>query len=75
MIEYSLEERPQVHHELGGVMSYALTRDLYFASKDRLIVGERPVPQELMAGAAEIKIVDEAALITQVSGETRARPK
>jgi hypothetical protein len=68
MIEYSLEERPQVHHELGGVMSYGLTRDLYFAAKDRLIVGERPVPKNLLAGAAEIKIVDEAALITQVAG-------
>jgi hypothetical protein len=73
MIEYSLEERPQVHHELGGVMSYSLTRDLYFAAKDRLIVGERPVPQKLLAGAARIKIVDEAALINQVAGRPEGK--
>jgi hypothetical protein len=68
MIEYGLEERPQVHHELGGVMSYALTRDLYFAAKGRLIVGERPVPENVVAGAKEIRLVEEATLITQVSG-------
>jgi hypothetical protein len=68
MIEYGLEERPQVHHELGGVMSYALTRDLYFAAKGRLVVGERPVPEGIMAGAKEIKLVEEATLITQVAG-------
>jgi hypothetical protein len=68
MIEYGLEERPQVHHELGGVMSYSLTRDLYFAAKGRLIVGERPVPEDLEATAREIKIVEEATLITQVAG-------
>ena len=68
MIEYSLEERPQVHHELGGVMSYALTRDLYFAAKGRLVVGERPVAKSLMAGAKEIRLVEESTLITQVAG-------
>jgi hypothetical protein len=68
MIEYGLEEWPQVHHELGGVMSYALTRDLYFAAKGRLVVGERPVPEGIMAGAKEIKLVEEATLITQVAG-------
>jgi len=69
MIEYGLEERPQVHHELGGVMSYSLTRDLYFAAKGRLIVGERPLPKDLTAKAAQIKLVEEATLITQVAGK------
>lgn len=68
MIEYGLEQRPQVHHELGGVMSYALTRDLYFAAKGRLVVGERPVSNELMARAKDINLVEEATLITQVAG-------
>jgi hypothetical protein len=70
MIEYPLVERPQVHHELGGVMSWALTRDLYFAAKPRLVVGERPVPDAIMATAQEIKLVESEALITQVSGKT-----
>ena len=69
MIEYGLEERPQVHHELGGVMSYALTPELYYAAKGRLIVGERPVPEEFAAGADQIKLVDEATLMTQVAGK------
>jgi len=69
MIEYGLEERPQVHHELGGVMSYSLTRDLYFAAKGRLIVGERPLPKDLAEKAAQIKLVEEATLITQVAGK------
>jgi hypothetical protein len=69
MIEYGLEERPQVHHELGGVMSYALTPELYHAAKGRLIVGERPVPEEFAAKATEIKLVEEATLMTQVAGK------
>jgi hypothetical protein len=69
MIEYGLEERPQVHHELGGVMSYSLTRDLYHAAKGRLIVGERPLPKDLAEKAAQIKLVEEATLLTQVAGK------
>jgi hypothetical protein len=71
MIEYGLEKRPQVHHELGGVMSWSLTRDLYFASKDRLVVGERPVPDELIEKAKVITPVEEDTLIEQVTGRIR----
>jgi hypothetical protein len=71
MIEYSLEKRPQVHHELGGVMSWSLTRDLYFASKDRLVVGTRPVPEALMRKAEVITPVEEDILIKQVTGRIR----
>jgi hypothetical protein len=71
MIEYGLEKRPQVHHELGGVMSWALTRDLYFEAKDRLVVGERPVPEDLLEGAATIRIFEEEALIDQVTVKAR----
>jgi hypothetical protein len=71
MIEYGLEKRPQVHHELGGVMSWSLTRDLYFASKERLVVGERPVPEELMKKASVITPVEEETLIKQVTGGIR----
>ncbi len=51
MIEYQLEERFDTPHELGGVPSYALTRALFDRAREKLIVGRRPVPQELMAKA------------------------
>ena len=51
MIEYQLEERFDVPHELGGVPSYALTRELFERARSKLIVGRRPVPTELMATA------------------------
>ena len=71
MIEYGLEKRPQVHHELGGVMSWSLTRDLYFESRDRLVVGERPVSKDLIEKAAVITPVEEETLIRQVTGRIR----
>jgi hypothetical protein len=74
MIEYGLEKRPQVHHELGGVMSWALTRDLYFKAKDRLVVGERPVAADLLETAAKIQLVSEEILIQQVAGKARRQP-
>jgi hypothetical protein len=48
MIEYSLEEQTDYQHELGGATSYRLTRELYFAAKPRLVVGDRPVPKDLL---------------------------
>lgn len=68
MIEYSLEERPHVHHELGGVTSYSLTRPLYFAAKGRLVVGERPVTEEMLASTVDFQIPEPESLVTQVSG-------
>lgn len=51
MIEYQLEERFDVPHELGGVPAYALTRALYDRARSKLIVGRRPVPADLLAKA------------------------
>lgn len=51
MIEYQLEERFEMPHELGGVPSYALTRELFDRARSKLIVGRRPVPEDLMATA------------------------
>lgn len=48
LVEYNLEKRPQVIHELGGVPSYALTRETYEKARGKLVVGRRPVPQALM---------------------------
>jgi hypothetical protein len=68
MIEYGLEPTT-IPHELGGAPSYRLTRDLYFASKDRLVVGDRPVPQPLLATAREkIIVADEAMIREKIAG-------
>ena len=53
MIEYQLEERFDVSHELGGVPSYALTRELFDRARSSLVVGRRPVPGDLLARAME----------------------
>lgn len=51
MVEYRLEKRFATPHELGGVPSWALTRDLFNAARDSLVVGRRPVPDALLAEA------------------------
>ncbi len=51
MIEYQLEQRFSTPHELGGVPSYALTRELFDRARHKLVVGRRPVPEELLAKA------------------------
>jgi hypothetical protein len=69
MTEYGLEKQTDVQHELGGATSYRLTRDLYFASKPRLVVGDRPVPKELLEVAErEIIIADEETINEKISG-------
>jgi hypothetical protein len=51
MIEYKLEKRFDIQHELGGVPSWALTKELFDRARDRLVVGRRPVAPGLMAKA------------------------
>ena len=51
MIEYKLEKRFEVPHELGGCASYSLTKELYEKARSSLIVGRRPVPEALLAKA------------------------
>ena len=54
-VEYNLEKRPDVIHELGGVSSYALTKETFEKARNKLVVGRRPVPEDLLAQAkAEI---------------------
>jgi hypothetical protein len=68
MIEYGLEPTT-IPHELGGAPSYRLTRELYFASKSRLVVGDRPVPEDLMAVAQEeIVVADEKMIREKIAG-------
>ena len=71
MIEYGLEERPG-QHELGGATPFALTRELYFRNKDRLVAGERPVPAELMEVAErEIIVASEDDILEKILGAKR----
>jgi hypothetical protein len=69
MTEYGLEERPDVQHELGGVMSWALTQELYAKAKDRLVLGERPVPQGLLETSKKIKVADADTLVMHITGK------
>lgn len=51
MLEYDLVKRSEIPHELGGVPSYALTTELFERARHELIVGTRPVPEELLKKA------------------------
>jgi hypothetical protein len=53
MIEYKLEKRFTTAHELGGVPSWALTKELFERAREKLVVGRRPVPEDLLAKAKE----------------------
>jgi hypothetical protein len=53
MIEYKLEKRFHIPHELGGVPSWALTRELFDRARSTLVVGRRPVPAELLEKARD----------------------
>jgi hypothetical protein len=68
MIEYPLE-LTHIPHELGGGDSYRLTREIYNTAKPRLVVGDRPVPQELMDEAmADIKYADDDTIRERIAG-------
>jgi hypothetical protein len=68
MIEYPLE-KTNIPHELGGGDSYRLTRDIYFAAKPRLVVGDRPVPQDLLDEAmVGIKFADDDTIRERIAG-------
>lgn len=51
MIEYELESRPETWHELGGVPTYVLTRELWEKHKGEKLAGRRPVKEELLKTA------------------------
>jgi len=69
MIEYGLELMPTVQHELGGATAYRLNTKLYYDTKPRLVVGERPVPKKLLDEAmAEIRIADEKTIAEKIAG-------
>ena len=51
MIEYKLEKRFHIPHELGGCPSWSLTKELFDKARHSLVVGRRPVPEHLLAKA------------------------
>lgn len=69
MIEYGLEKQTDVQHELGGATSYRLSKELYYETKPRLVVGDRPVPRDLLGQAmAGIIIADEETINEKICG-------
>jgi hypothetical protein len=73
MIEYPLEKRFEVQHELGGVPSWVLLKETYYNAKPRLVAGRRPVPEDLLRGAETIVLPDEETVVRQVVGEKEGR--
>jgi len=53
MIEYELESRPQIWHELGGVPTFVLTKKLWEKHKASKCTGRRPVSDKLMESASK----------------------
>ncbi len=73
MIEYPLEKRFEVQHELGGVPSWVLLKETYYNAKPRLVSGRRPVPDELLCGAETIVLPAEETVVRQVAGEKEGK--
>jgi hypothetical protein len=73
MIEYPLEEKFEIQHELGGAPSWVLTRETYFRAKERLVSGTRPVSDELLAGSYPIREPDLRVMLVQVEDLLESR--
>lgn len=54
MIEYELEYRPEIWHELGGVPTHVLTKALWEKHKPMKCTGRRPVPPEMLEVARKL---------------------
>lgn len=68
MIEYELESRPEVWHELGGVPTYVLTKALWEKHKGAKCGGRRPVSEEMLAQAKQMIL---PATYAQIPGYKR----
>ncbi len=73
MIEYPLDRKFEIQHELGGAPSWVLTRDVYYRAKERLVTGTRPVSDELLAGSYPIREPDLRTMLVQIEGTLEAR--
>jgi hypothetical protein len=72
MIEYPLEKKFEIQHELGGVPSWVLPKETYYAAKPRLVSGHRPVSNELLEASVTIVLPGEETVVRQVAGEKEA---
>jgi hypothetical protein len=73
MIEYPLDKKFEIQHELGGAPSWVLTRETYFKAKSRLVTGTRPVSAELLAKSYPLREPDLRVMLTQIEGTLEAR--
>jgi hypothetical protein len=73
MIEYPLDKKFSIQHELGGAPSYVLTRETYFAAKGRLVTGSRPVPEDVLASTFPLREPDLSAMLVQIDDTLEAR--
>lgn len=69
MIEYPLQKRFDVQHELGGVPSWVLPKETYLRAKPRLVAGHRPVPNEVLERSGTIVLPGDETVVRQVAGE------
>jgi hypothetical protein len=72
MIEYPLQKKYEVQHELGGVPSWVLTKETYYDAKPRLVSGRRPVSEALLKKAEVIHLPVDEVVKRQVMGEKEA---
>jgi len=74
MVEYALENReslyPEVHHELGGVPTYVLSRGLYDVVRNEKVSGQRPADPELLVTAEVLMAPEE---YPQIPGFKRSK--
>ena len=73
MIEYPLDPKFEIQHELGGASSWVLTRETYFRAKPRLVSGSRPVSDELLRASYPIREPDLRTMLVQVEDTLEAR--
>jgi hypothetical protein len=73
MIEYPLDKKFEVQHELGGAPAWVLTRDTYFKAKSRLVTGTRPVSEELLAKSYPLREPDLRTMLVQIEDTLEAR--
>jgi hypothetical protein len=73
MIEYPLETKFEIQHELGGAPSWVLTRETYFKAKPRLVTGTRPVSEDLLASSYPLQEPDLRTMLVQVEDTLEAQ--
>jgi hypothetical protein len=73
MIEYPLETRADIQHELGGASSWALTRETYFKAKPRLVAGTRPVSKDKLEASYPLREPDLRTMLVQIEDTLEAR--